>query len=183
MVRFFKIIFIIAIIISGTISCKQFRRRSKEVRSEINPQARDRIHSPQFQINKHSKDNYHELKHLKNVDHHLKTNHSHQLKQTKKKQHESRHTKDNHHILKHRKKHHEVNNQNRSNTDRIKFSKDIDETDEEMNTTSKDRLDIKFPKTYHATGLLTLPYDGIMEPFEIWYAQELNMSRIDYYYG
>ena len=42
---------------------------------------------------------------------------------------------------------------------------------------------IVFPKSYHATGLLTLPYDGIMEPFEIWYAEKHRMSRIDYYHG
>ncbi|XP_028397683.1 counting factor associated protein D-like [Dendronephthya gigantea] len=40
-----------------------------------------------------------------------------------------------------------------------------------------------FPRNYHATGLLTLPYDNIVEPFEAWYAGERNMSRIDYYYG
>ena len=44
-------------------------------------------------------------------------------------------------------------------------------------------LDISFPHTYHATGVITLPYDGIMEPFEAWYAEKHNMSRIDYYYG
>ena len=45
---------------------------------------------------------------------------------------------------------------------------------------SYDRL---FPRYYHATGMLTLPYDNIVEPFEAWYAGEKNMSRIDYYYG
>ena len=40
-----------------------------------------------------------------------------------------------------------------------------------------------FPHYYHATGMLTLPYDDIIEPFEAWYAGERNMSRIDYYYG
>ena len=40
-----------------------------------------------------------------------------------------------------------------------------------------------FPRYYHATGLLTLPYDNVVEPFESWYAGEKNMSRIDYYYG
>ena len=40
-----------------------------------------------------------------------------------------------------------------------------------------------FPRYYHATGLLTLPYDNIVEPFEAWYAGEKNMSRIDYYHG
>ena len=40
-----------------------------------------------------------------------------------------------------------------------------------------------FPKHYHASGLLILPYDKIMEPFEAWFAGDKNMSRIDYYYG
>ena len=44
-------------------------------------------------------------------------------------------------------------------------------------------LNITFPQFYHATGVITLPYDGIMEPFEAWYASQYNMSRIDYYYG
>lgn len=40
-----------------------------------------------------------------------------------------------------------------------------------------------FPRYYHATGILSLPFDGIVEPFEAWFAGERNMSRIDYYYG
>lgn len=40
-----------------------------------------------------------------------------------------------------------------------------------------------FPRHYHATGLLTLPFDDIVEPFEAWFAGDRNMSRIDYYYG
>ncbi|XP_068738415.1 cathepsin S-like [Montipora capricornis] len=40
-----------------------------------------------------------------------------------------------------------------------------------------------FPRFYHATGLLSLPFDDIVEPFEAWFAGEKNMSRIDYYYG
>lgn len=40
-----------------------------------------------------------------------------------------------------------------------------------------------FPKHYHASGLLILPYDKIVEPFEAWFAGDQNMSRIDYYYG
>ena len=40
-----------------------------------------------------------------------------------------------------------------------------------------------FPRYYHATGLLSLPFDGIAEPFEAWFAGDRNMSRIDYYYG
>ena len=45
------------------------------------------------------------------------------------------------------------------------------------------RLYFEFPRMYHATGVITLPYDGISEPFEAWYAEKYNMSRIDYYYG
>lgn len=40
-----------------------------------------------------------------------------------------------------------------------------------------------FPRYYHATGLLSLPFDEIVEPFEAWFAGDRNMSRIDYYYG
>ena len=40
-----------------------------------------------------------------------------------------------------------------------------------------------FPRYYHASGLLSLPFDDIVEPFEAWFAGERNMSRIDYYYG
>jgi len=40
-----------------------------------------------------------------------------------------------------------------------------------------------FPRFYHATGLLSLPFDDIVEPFEAWFAGVKNMSRIDYYYG
>ena len=42
---------------------------------------------------------------------------------------------------------------------------------------------IKFPEFYHAQGIISLPYDGIIEPFEAWYAGRHKMSRIDYYYG
>lgn len=42
---------------------------------------------------------------------------------------------------------------------------------------------IKFPEFYHAQGIISLPYDGIIEPFEAWYAGKHRMSRIDYYYG
>ena len=49
---------------------------------------------------------------------------------------------------------------------------------------SKDvRFDIEFPLFYHASGVISLPFDGLQEPFEAWYAGELNMSRIDYFYG
>lgn len=40
-----------------------------------------------------------------------------------------------------------------------------------------------FPRYYHASGLLSLPFDDIVEPFEAWFAGDRNMSRIDYYYG
>lgn len=40
-----------------------------------------------------------------------------------------------------------------------------------------------FPRYYHATGILSLPSDGIVEPFEAWFAGDRKMSRIDYYYG
>lgn len=40
-----------------------------------------------------------------------------------------------------------------------------------------------FPRYYHSSGLLSLPFDDIVEPFEAWFAGERNMSRIDYYYG
>lgn len=40
-----------------------------------------------------------------------------------------------------------------------------------------------FPRFYHATGLLSLPFDNIVEPFEAWFAGDRKMSRIDYYYG
>lgn len=43
--------------------------------------------------------------------------------------------------------------------------------------------EIKFPDFYHAQGIISLPYDGIIEPFEAWYAGRHKMSRIDYYYG
>ena len=42
---------------------------------------------------------------------------------------------------------------------------------------------IKFPEFYHTQGIISLPYDGIIEPFEAWYGGRHKMSRIDYYYG
>ena len=42
---------------------------------------------------------------------------------------------------------------------------------------------LKFPSCYRAQGQISLPYDGIIEPFEAWYCGKVNMSRIDYYYG
>ena len=45
------------------------------------------------------------------------------------------------------------------------------------------RYKIIFPSFYHAVGTITLPFDDLVEPFEAWYAGDLNMSRIDYYYG
>ena len=53
------------------------------------------------------------------------------------------------------------------------------EDDNEQPVTDK----IKFPEFYHAQGIISLPYDGIIEPFEAWYSGGHNMSRIDYYYG
>lgn len=52
--------------------------------------------------------------------------------------------------------------------------------EEERNS---ERYQINFPLFYHAVGTITLPYDDLVEPFEAWYAGELNMSRIDYYQG
>ncbi|XP_066922832.1 counting factor associated protein D-like [Clytia hemisphaerica] len=46
-----------------------------------------------------------------------------------------------------------------------------------------ERYNINFPLFYHAVGTITLPFDDLVEPFEAWYAGELNMSRIDYYQG
>ena len=46
-----------------------------------------------------------------------------------------------------------------------------------------DSVKIKFPEFYHAQGIISLPYDGIIEPFEAWYGGRHKMSRIDYYYG
>jgi hypothetical protein len=40
-----------------------------------------------------------------------------------------------------------------------------------------------FPHFYHSNGVIHLPFDDIHEPFEVWYAGDYNMSRIDYYYG
>ena len=42
---------------------------------------------------------------------------------------------------------------------------------------------LNFPKSYHAKGVLSLPYGNIVEPFEAWYSAERKMSRIDYYGG
>ena len=39
------------------------------------------------------------------------------------------------------------------------------------------------PRNYHATGSLYLPHSNIKEPFEVWYAGDFNLSRIDYYFG
>eukprot|EP00795_Rhopilema_esculentum_P007454 gene7454-13220_t len=40
-----------------------------------------------------------------------------------------------------------------------------------------------FPDSYHAMGVLQLPYGNIAEPFEVWYSGKNRMSRIDYYGG
>ena len=47
----------------------------------------------------------------------------------------------------------------------------------------KIRGDVTFASSYYTQGILRLPYDGITEPFESWYAGKKHMSRIDYYYG
>ena len=52
-----------------------------------------------------------------------------------------------------------------------------------LNTSSKTVPKLKFPNSYHVTGILKLPYGGIDEPFEAWYSRDEKMSRIDYYGG
>ena len=58
-----------------------------------------------------------------------------------------------------------------------------DHQKEEMDYGEAVKKEIKFPEFYHVTGVLRLPFDEIVEPFEAWYAGKYNMSRIDYYYG
>lgn len=53
--------------------------------------------------------------------------------------------------------------------------------DDELDEFSPEK--INFPEFYHAQGIISLPYDGIIEPFEAWYGGRHKMSRIDYYYG
>ncbi|XP_041069011.1 digestive cysteine proteinase 2-like isoform X1 [Carcharodon carcharias] len=40
-----------------------------------------------------------------------------------------------------------------------------------------------FPDVYHISGILSLPYAEIEEPFEAWYNLSGNVSRIEYYHG
>ncbi|XP_078094458.1 digestive cysteine proteinase 2 [Mustelus asterias] len=40
-----------------------------------------------------------------------------------------------------------------------------------------------FPDIYHVSGILSLPYAEIEEPFEAWYNHSGNVSRIEYYHG
>ncbi|XP_038650967.1 digestive cysteine proteinase 1-like isoform X1 [Scyliorhinus canicula] len=40
-----------------------------------------------------------------------------------------------------------------------------------------------FPNIYHISGILSLPYAEIEEPFEAWYSETGEVSRIDYYDG
>ncbi|XP_067867859.1 digestive cysteine proteinase 2-like isoform X1 [Heterodontus francisci] len=40
-----------------------------------------------------------------------------------------------------------------------------------------------FPDIYHVSGILSLPYAEIEEPFEAWYNFSGNVSRIEYYHG
>ncbi|XP_047134693.1 uncharacterized protein LOC100204117 isoform X2 [Hydra vulgaris] len=53
----------------------------------------------------------------------------------------------------------------------------------ELNNDFKLKPKLIFPKSYHTTGVLKLPYGGIEEPFEAWYSGNNKMSRIDYYGG
>lgn len=48
---------------------------------------------------------------------------------------------------------------------------------------SVDLRSLHFPTEYHATGVLSLPTSNINEPFEVWYSQTYDKSRIDYYHG
>ena len=181
---------ILAIIVTGGTTCTPTHSWSNDhVRSEINPQTRHRIHKPQKDVrpNKHSKDDYHQLKHPKNKYHQQehKAKNYHKLDHLKENYHELKNKKDNHPEVKHPKHNYQLKHAKvKSHNNRTNISWDKDDTKNINETrTEHEEPDIKFPKTYHATGLLTLPYDGIMEPFEIWYAENLNMSRIDYYHG
>ncbi|XP_072356635.1 digestive cysteine proteinase 2 [Scyliorhinus torazame] len=40
-----------------------------------------------------------------------------------------------------------------------------------------------FPDIYHVSGILSLPYAEIEEPFEVWYNLSGKVSRIEYYHG
>ena len=186
--RYCCFMYIIAIInISGGAACTHIHNRSQHRRSESKPQARDRIHKSQHdaQTNEPSEDNHHELK-----------NENHKLQYVAENLNQLIHQKGNDHKLKrvrkrlkspdvkHPKHNHQSKHPKRKSHPKTKFSKDEDDEMSSMrNRTKPEEPDIKFPKTYHATGLLTLPYDGIMEPFETWYVEDLNMSRIDYYHG
>lgn len=186
--RRYCFLYIIAIInIACGTACTHIHSRSQHRRSESKPQARDRIHKPQHdaRTNEHSEDNYHELK-----------NENHKLQYAAENLNQLIHQKGNDHKLKririelkspdvkHPKHNHQSKHPNKKSHPKTKFSKDEDDEMSSMrNRTKPEEPDIKFPKTYHATGLLTLPYDGVMEPFETWYVKDLNMSRIDYYHG
>ena len=63
----------------------------------------------------------------------------------------------------------------------ITFENATLQQDDDSNQTTQ--VKIKFPEFYHAQGIISLPYDGIIEPFEAWYGGRHKMSRIDYYYG
>ena len=60
---------------------------------------------------------------------------------------------------------------------------DTTENTEEINEDSRSIKNLNFPSIYHATGTITIPSGGIVEPFEAWYAGKYNKSRIDYYGG
>jgi len=40
-----------------------------------------------------------------------------------------------------------------------------------------------FPKSYHVKGVIILPFNDIVEPFEAWVDADKGMSRIDFYDG
>lgn len=42
---------------------------------------------------------------------------------------------------------------------------------------------LSFPDVYHVSGIFSLPYAEIEEPFEAWYNRSGNVSRIEYYHG
>ncbi|XP_028397778.1 uncharacterized protein LOC114521510 [Dendronephthya gigantea] len=172
MLGYVNIIFAITIA-TGTACTHSHSRSSNDGENVMKSQTRNHIEKPSYDLEEHSANNYHELKNIKDNYHKLKhSNKYHQLKHTKNNFHRSKHTKG---IQQKRLKNNSHHTKLSNNTD--------EEMENEVNETKHEKINIKFPDTYHATGLLTLPYDGIMEPFEIWYAGELNMSRIDYYHG
>ena len=41
----------------------------------------------------------------------------------------------------------------------------------------------KWPQKFYITGILSLPYAELNEPFAVWYNGSSKQSRIDYYGG